>query len=202
MQPAEESLRLHVVAKARFLTVFHPLLQAGVRVETVAGISVKEFLCGELGLTPAYLDTVVQTVFLDGKAVDDLDAAFIRDGSTLALSAAMPGLLGATLRRGSFYAAMRKEISHAAQAQDAASRAGRVKVKIFNLLLEDLARLLLGRGIWIMGAELRSLFQRLEDPFRAGCLQITLNGRSLEPAALRSMEWGESEVFVKVTVDP
>ena len=34
---------------------------------------------------------------LDGKPVDDIGSSFLHDGSTLALSAAMPGLVGATL---------------------------------------------------------------------------------------------------------
>lgn len=188
-----------VVGKT-LLSTFHPLLQTGVEVETPTGVSVREFLCGELGLSEGYLDRVVQTVFLDGKAVDALDSAFIENGSTLALSAAMPGLLGATLRRGSFYAAMRKEIAHQGRQEGAVSGRGRIKVKVFNLLLGEVGRILLGRGIRVHAAELGALFGRLGEPFWAGCLEARLNHREIEPETLRSMEWGEKEIFLKVAV--
>lgn len=198
MKGSEQAPQVHMTIEARLLPAFHPLLQAGVWVEAPTGISVKEFLCGELELTTEYLDTVVQTVFLNGKAVDDLDSAFIENGSTLALSAAMPGLLGATLRRGSYYAAMRKEISHHGHQKSRTSSTGRVKVKIFNLLLEELGRGLLGRGIWVHGGDLKVLFGRLDESFWAGCPEARLNDRKIEPASLRSGKWGEKEVFLKV----
>ena len=49
---------------------------------------------------------------LDGKPVDDIGAALVQDGSTLALSAAMPGLVGATLRRGGAYSSFRSAITY------------------------------------------------------------------------------------------
>jgi hypothetical protein len=73
----------------------HPLIRLMVR----AGYTVREVLCGHLGVDPNFLERHIQTIFHDGKAVDDLDSEAVKDGSTLALSAAMPGLAGAILRR-------------------------------------------------------------------------------------------------------
>ncbi len=199
MKSNEDTLRLHIVVHSSKLTAFHPLLQSGVSVEALTGISVKEFLCGELGVTKEYLDTVVQTVFLNGKAVDELDKAFLETGSTLALSAAMPGLLGATLRRGSYYAAMREEISHRGHREGMPSRVERVKVKVFNLLLEGLGRVLLERGIWVPGRDLRALFGSLDQSFWSGCREARLNESKVGPADLYAGEWGEKEVFLRVT---
>jgi len=58
------------------------------------GLSVKKVLCEQWGISPEYLDKRVKTIFLNGNAVDDIDKAILQDGSTLALSAAMPGLAG------------------------------------------------------------------------------------------------------------
>jgi hypothetical protein len=86
---------------------FFQLLQQGFAVKVQAGCSVKTLLCEQLGLSPEYLEERIQTIFLDGRPVDDVNSAIIEDGSTLALSAAMPGLAGATLRKGGYYAPMR-----------------------------------------------------------------------------------------------
>ena len=65
----------------------------------------------------------------------------------LALSAAMPGLVGATLRRGGTYAAMRAAITRAAERGAAAAREEPlVRVKLFNLLIDELGPLLLARA--------------------------------------------------------
>ena len=132
------------------LSSFHALLQAGVKVDAQAGKSVKATFIEEFGLNSKHINQI-QTVFLDGKAVDDLDASVIRDGSVLALSSAMPGLVGATLRRGSYYAAMRSQIT-AVDTQDkdaVASQPGIITLKLFNLVLRELAPIFLKRGIWV-----------------------------------------------------
>ena len=56
---------------------FFQLLQKGFRVKTQAGCSVKSFLCEHLGLSPEYVEERIQTLFLDGKPVDDVDSALL-----------------------------------------------------------------------------------------------------------------------------
>ena len=85
------------------LRIFHFLLQQGLRIETPVGGSVQDFLIRQLGLNPEVIDEKIQTIFLNGKAVDDPGQAFLTDGASLALSGALPGLVGATMRRGGFY---------------------------------------------------------------------------------------------------
>lgn len=58
------------------------------------------FWKGVLGLPHFYVEERIQTLLLNGLAVDDPDTAVLESGARLALSAAMPGVLGATLRRG------------------------------------------------------------------------------------------------------
>ena len=65
----------------------------------------------EIGAGPATIEKI-QSIMLDGKPVDDIGSAMIHDGSVLALSAAMPGLVGATLRRGGAYASFRSAITY------------------------------------------------------------------------------------------
>jgi hypothetical protein len=132
-----------------------PRLQQGVRVRVPAGCAVSEFLVTALGIDPEYVRTRITTVFLDGAVVDDLEAARLHDGSCLALSAAMPGLVGATLRKGGYYAAMRSAITLGAQeaGADPEGSVALVQVKLFNLLIEELGPALLAHGVGLAPAE-------------------------------------------------
>jgi hypothetical protein len=190
--------RLLMMLEASLVPGFTPLLQQGVGVATRTGISLKNFVCQGLGLSPEYLETRIQTLFLNGRAVDDVDAAFVQDGSTVALSAAMPGLLGATLRRGSHYASMRGEISYREEARSSTSEEGIVTVKLFNLLVKEAGPILLSKGIWVRGEDLLDFLGKRPSPFWTGCTKATLNGRDLDPPELLKMKWGEMPVFLQV----
>lgn len=111
--------------------------------------SVLGFLIEDVRLTPEYVQQRITTVFLDDHVVDVLENAMLRKGSRLALSAAMPGLVGATLRRSGPYAAMRAEITRTAEHElDARSRATTiVHVKLFNLLIDEIGPAILERGV-------------------------------------------------------
>lgn len=177
---------------------FFLFFQRGVRIRVQTGINIREFLCSDLGLSPEYVEKRVQTVFLDGKAVDDVDAAVVRDGSTLALSAALPGVLGATLRRGSYYAAMRSQISYSQEQRSVSSGEGTVCLKLFNLLTEEVGPLLLSKGVWITGHELQDFFSRQSDRFWTGCRQAFLNGRETDARTLGQGDWAEGLIFLQI----
>src|SRR4030042_1232647 len=102
---------LTLTVSAGQLPKFFQMLEQGFIVESAVGCSLRDFICGRLGLDGQYLENRVQTIFLDHNPVDNLDTARIREGSTVALSAAMPGLAGATLRKGGRFAVMRNQIS-------------------------------------------------------------------------------------------
>jgi hypothetical protein len=131
---------------------FSPLLQRGVFCSLAARCSVADYLTGQLGIDPAYIRDRIATVFLDGSVVDDLEAATLWPGSTLTLSAAMPGLVGATLRRGGFYSAMRSEISWKAgdgERDGGDGPPGTVRLKLFNTVLREIGPALLRRGVMV-----------------------------------------------------
>ena len=189
---------LRMVLNPDLVRIFFVFFQSGAGIRIRTGINVREFLCGDLGLSPEYVESRVQTVFLDGKAVDNVDSAVVRDGSTLALSAALPGLLGATLRRGSYYAAMRSEISYRKDTESLSSSEGTVRLKLFNLLTDEIGPLILNKGILINGQEITEFFKRHHDRFRSGCKRAFLNGREIDVAALAQRDWGESSVFLQI----
>jgi hypothetical protein len=143
------------------LNIFFPLLQKGVKVQVTAGCTLKSLLCDQFAIPADYVTDRITTIFFNNHPVDDLDLAIVQDGSQIALSAAMPGLVGATMRRGGFYAALRQGISHAADSGTAAGECGTVRVKLFNLLLTELGPLVLARGLILEQGELNDLLQHI-----------------------------------------
>jgi len=196
LKSIKSSCRLHLTLEPDLVPLFFQFLQRGVVVEARIDCAIRTFLCDQLGLDPEYLDGRIQTLFLDGKSVDDLDSPILKQGSVLSLSAAMPGLLGAVLRRGSHYAAMRAQLSHKGEPTSVPDREGKIVLKLFNLLTRELGPIVLKRGIWIEGKDLGELFSARSDRFRAGCLAARIDGDRVNPDNLADIEWGDGMVFL------
>lgn len=153
--------RLNLKLEQHQLKAFFPLLQQGVTVPATVGCSLKSLLCDQLAIPADYVTDRITTVFLDNRPVDDLDHTLVQNGSRVTLSAAMPGLVGATMRRGGFYAALRQGISHATDRVEGTGERGVVRIKLFNLLLNELGPLILARAIIMKQGELNDLLPNL-----------------------------------------
>jgi len=180
------------------ISFFLPVLSKGFDVCITVGVSIKDFLCHQIGLTPDYLENRIQTLFVNGKALDDFDNTRIRSGSVLALSGAMPGLAGATLRRGGFYGRMRGEISHSENAAVEACNDGHVTVKLFNLILKEAGPLFLRYGILTQGEDISHRLCSAPDRLETGCRSVKVDGKSIEPAMLSTLDWHGKTVFLRV----
>jgi hypothetical protein len=163
---AERALNLTVPADR--LACFFPLLQKGFALGVLAGCPLRAFLRDGLGLSAEYIEARIQTIFLDGKPVDDIDTALIRDGATLALAPAMPGLMGAMLRRGGYYAPMRSGITHRGDAAPQRIGQGRIVMKLFGMALRELGPMLLERGIGVDAGDLVQIVRELPGDCRKG----------------------------------
>jgi len=172
-------LRLHLRREAS--GDLSPLLQGGVGLELPAGTTVQGLLRSVVGLSPEYVGERVATVFLDGKPVDDLQSAVLMPGSVLALSAAMPGLVGGTMRRGGPLASMRSGVSYRPAAGDGDGRPVVIRVKVFNLLVEELGPPLLERGILVTSDRLAAFLSALPSSFWRDCRNVMIDGEPLEP---------------------
>lgn len=148
--------------------IFNPVLQKGFYVKSIVGIPVMEFLI-QCGLDREYINSNIKTVFLDSKPVDDLNNAIIKDNSTLSLSEAMPGLVGAVMRIDSPFQSFRNTISYVATVDENSfinKKTGMVAIKLFNTVLSDTAVLFLQKGIYIDGKTLLSLIKENKNVFK------------------------------------
>ncbi|MGC8604177.1 MAG: hypothetical protein ACP5VS_10850, partial [Desulfomonilaceae bacterium] len=115
--------------------ILSPILQKGFRVRLKAAMTIRQLLEDECNLSSAFVEREISTVFLNGKAVDNIDKAMVTDKCELALSGPMPGFVGAAMRRGGYYSSMRSAISYTEEGFAPGSGGGTVTVKLYNTLI-------------------------------------------------------------------
>ena len=180
------------------MSVFSPMLGGGFSVCAPSGISIKAYICSYLGIDSDYFENRIQTLFLDGSPVDDPETAALKKGSVLALSGAMPGLAGATLRRGGFYGRLRGEISYDQDTACETTGECFIRVKLFNLLVKELGPLFLEKGIQVDSGAVSELFNNRRRRLLDGCRAAELDGKPIEPERLIEMELPPGDVSLQV----
>jgi hypothetical protein len=178
-------ITLSLTIENRLIGNMFTILQDGFMVRALVGRSIGEFLREQYGLSGEYIAKRISTIFLDGEPVDDIDAATLRDGSTLALSGAMPGLVGAVMRSGSYYASFRYSITHRDSGKTVKEEEGVIRVKLFNIIMSELGADFLRRGIYLNAIALRDFLSGQGDDFWQGCREILLNKKAAEPDLIR-----------------
>ena len=208
MKSNQENVSAEISESGLILTVTaaeHPnfvgLLNAGFMVNIRVGESVKIFACERLGIDEAYFDERIQTLFLNSKPVDDPATAVVKNGSILALSAAMPGLVGAVFRKGGKYRGLRGSITHPDENDVTAGKTGWVTVKLFNLILKELGPFFLEAGVWLRGETIQAFFTDRFSSLADDIQSVNFNGKELAPQALLKIESEEEPVYIKIAAD-
>jgi hypothetical protein len=169
-------------------------LQSGFFVADVkVGCSLAEFLTTQLGISPDYIRGHISTIFLDGKPVDDLEAAIVKHGSHLALSSALPGLVGATMRQGGILASLRGSITYS-ETGTCSGGEGMIHLKLFNLVMDDLGSSFLVKGILVNSSDFRNFLRGHPDLLKE-FTGILFNGVPVEATALSEASlYGDCEL--------
>lgn len=178
---------------------FSLLLQSGFLIALPASGSVRSFLVERLNLSAEFIESVVQSVFLDGKPVDDMDAATVRGGCTLALSAAMPGLVGAVMRRGGYYSCLRDSISYQGTRGPEPLEGGEITVKLFNLVAGRLGPELLACGVWVRSDVALEFFGSRPEGFWTACESLDIDGAPADHSDLPRRVREAERVFIRMT---
>lgn len=138
---------------------FTSVLQYGSRLQARCNMSLGEFLVCCPGFSKDYIKDTVQTIFLDGTAMDDLATPLTASHHVVALSAAMPGLAGAIFRRNGPHATLRTSTGSAPICKDDASPIN-VTLKLFNAIAKDKGELMLSNGICLESRSAAAFFSR------------------------------------------
>lgn len=146
-----------ITATPDMLLKFTTLLQSGTKIKCAQGTTVGAFLHSLPNFSMEYITERIETIFLDGTPVDDLETTFSEATQTLALSAAMPGLAGAILRRNSFHAALRTTSPKKAVTCDSTQQTT-VLLKLFNTIAQERGPALLQTWLTISSERLDRFF--------------------------------------------
>ena len=182
------------------LKVFQQLFQQGVVLQVEVGVSVRNVLCSQLGLASDYVDNRINTVFLNSMPVDDIDKALVSDGTVLALSAAMPGLAGAVMRKSGYFAGFRSSISYSAEKTVLGHGSGELVLKLYNIIALEIGPHILEHGFLLRADKLRDFFAERAPRFWEGCSQVLVNGKQWSIGNLRSLDWPEKADRVSLRV--
>lgn len=159
---------------------FASLLQHGMLFAVDRPVAILPFLLALPGFSAEYIEKTVQTIFINGVAADSLERT-LAAGSTLALSAAMPGLAGAIFRRQGVHGSLR---SHpATQTPPVPSDSGFITLKLFNSIATDRVQDLLTHGILLTGKALHDFAARQEHLLQPP-VTLSFDGRQLDSTAL------------------
>lgn len=163
------------------------LFQIGILLKVQISVSIKNFLCEQLGFDKTYVDNRISTIFVNGQPVDDIDTAIIKNNDTLALSSAMPGLIGATLRRNSYLAPFRDTITFKEYRNDSIQAYGLIHLKLFNFISQEVGPLLLKKGVMVDLEDVIDLFDDKMSEKINGHLDIYLDGKKAGLNELREI---------------
>jgi hypothetical protein len=119
----------------------------------------------------------------------------------VALSSALPGLVGATLRRGGFYACLRDSINYRQEDLPVDTRPGTITIKLFNLLMDELGPVFLKKGIIMGRSAVVSFFQARKKDFWMEISGVYLEGASVAPEKLTEESTYNSCDHLMICVD-
>ncbi len=192
-------LRLTLAAES--VGSFFHLLQQGFQILCPACMTVRGFLCEWLRLDAGYVDDRVTTVFVNGACVDNIDTALITKGCALAFSSALPGLVGAMMRRNSAYSSMRSSITYGKQQSSRSDdHQVLVNVKLFNLLLKELGPVFLEKGIIVRPVDAIEFIKGRPQGFWDDCAEMLLDGRIADRSQLLDEERSFTSKRIRVVV--
>jgi hypothetical protein len=80
---ADKANHLRLTVKTQLVPFFFPILQKGFTQKIKVGCSLMTLLSDQFGLPAEYIENKIQTIFLNGKPIDDMDTVTVRDGSPI-----------------------------------------------------------------------------------------------------------------------
>lgn len=165
---------------SRLCTVMHN--RCFVKVE--CGKPLSDLLYNQFQIPFDYVRVEIKVIFLEASPVDNLETAIIKDGATLALSAAMPGLVGAAMRRDGELNWMRSGISYQEGETEHTEEPGLLKIKLFNKVMADLGESFLRRGVYLQAKYLSEFLSRFSPDFWINGITITKDGETISSEEL------------------
>ena len=124
--------------------------------------------------------------------MDDEETATVKNGTTIALSIALGGVLGMSLRKGGLLASYRSTITHQEkETTEIIPTEGMVTIKLFNQLAGELGPLFLKKGLWLKKDDAKAILKNRFDKLRSLIINIEKDGLEITPDQLSNLNWSE-----------
>ena len=180
--------KIHISINHNMVSAFFWFLEKGVKKEIEVADDIKTMLSDQLNVSADYIDNRIKTMFLDGRPVDNVNSTIINDGSTLALSAAMPGLAGATFRRSENTEPSQSTIDEKKEIKKSNQQNGIIIIKLFNLVLRELGPAFLKSGVLVSEVELTNFLLRQSEKLFKACNSVKIDGHTTTIDALTQID--------------
>lgn len=197
-QPVEPSTVLQISLAPDKISKFLSLFTAGVLLPVQIGGTLEELICDQLGVSKDYFESRVQTIFLNFKAVDAPEKAVVNDNAAVTLSAAMPGLVGATMRKGGTLAGFRSGISCAQDEECEEATKGTITLKLLNMVARELGPTFLEKGVYLTGDQLAVFLAEADSGLQDDCREIVLDGNIIGWQQMSAEKWDDRMVLLHV----
>lgn len=192
---------LALTVESRIRPIFYHFLQDGFLLEARVDCSISVFLRDRCRLARETITDRISTVFLDGMPVDDLDHALVKNNSTLALSGAMPGVVGAVMRSNSPLRSFRSSITHGSdEGSKQQQQQGLVRLKLFNTVLSELAPSLLREGILLRPLAVKDFLTKQPEDCRSGFRELLLDREPIDKGLLLDQDFLSGSALVSLSV--
>jgi hypothetical protein len=175
---ADEGAAISLEPTQEQIPLLRMLLSTGAFVRVETGHSLRELICEQFRVSPDYLEHDIKVLFLNYSPVNDMDSVIIKDGAILALCGAMPGVVGAAMRRDGL-SSMRSSITYKEEATEKVQGEGVIYLKLFNVVMDALGESFLRRAVYVESRTLAEFLGRFSDEFWRECKGIHRNGQAI-----------------------
>jgi hypothetical protein len=193
---------IHISINHTMIPAFFWFLEKGVKKQVKIACDIKTMLSDQLNISADYIDNRIKTMFLNGRPVGDINSTIIDDGAIIALSAAMPGLAGATFRRTENTKPSKSTIDIKRGAKKSKQQKGTITIKFFNLVLRELGPVFLKSGILISKDELMHFLSRQSKKFFNACKSVKVDGHTATIEALKQFDVSDDSDLLMLFIIP
>ncbi|MFP4159378.1 MAG: hypothetical protein ACLFR9_06690 [Desulfobacterales bacterium] len=198
------SAEVRITIPYKRLALLRLLTSRGIRFEVPAGTSVKELFQQVLPVGEDYIENSIQTVFMDCRAVDDIENTLVRGPCTIAASAAMPGVFGAAFRKKGMYSGLRCEYMENPGLRETENpyEPAVVTLKLFNKVAEDLGKAVLAKGIYMDAQEFSKFWKQQQGVLEKECSRAVIDGKPAGPGQISQLLEGKNgDIRLEVLAD-
>ena len=100
---------------------------------------------------------------------------------------------------GGFFSGLRSQISYNETLSSAPKGNGKIRLKLFNLVVKELGPTFLERGVWIDPKQLQDFISENADQLTKGCLSAKIDGQDIESTEVANIDFSSMMVQLQVT---